>query len=395
MDLILSPEQETFRKTVRAWLAENAPEPFGSRRGKDAEYATYLRAWHKKIYEGGYVGLTWPKAYGGQGASVVEHAILEEELALANAPEIIGRLGVSLIGPTIAKLGTEEQKKRYLPPMLAGDEVWCQGFSEPNSGSDLASLGTRAVDDGDAFIVNGQKIWTSFAHVSDYCFLLVRTDPAAAKHKGITCLLVDMTTPGVEVKPLRMMSGDSGFNEIFFTDVRVPKTQVLGEVNGGWHAAITALMNERANLGGPARIGMSRFLDEVIKMAKTLERPAGGGSKIAAKDPVVRQKIADVYLRLEIFRMTSDRALSRFAQGGVPGPEGSILKLYWTQLNQEITRIAMEIAGPHGQLTGEDAPFDILAWAYLRSRGNTIEAGTSEVLKNIVAERVLGLPKSY
>ena len=220
--------------------------------------------------------------------------------------------------------------------------------------------------------------------------LLVRTDPGAKKHKGITCLLVDMSSAGVEVKPLRMMSGDAGFNEIFFTGVRVPKSQVLGEVDGGWSVALTALMNERMNLGGAVRIGMADFLDTLIRKSREIPGTAGG---VAADDPLVRQKIAQAHLELEVFRMTSARALSRVARGGVPGPEGSILKLFWSELNQRTTRSAMEIAGPWGQLAEED--WGAISWAYLRSRGNTIEAGTSEILRNIVAQRVLGLPKSY
>ena len=393
MDLTLTPEQKAFRDPLRAWLEANVPEPYtGHAHAEDVGYMHYLRDWQRRLFDAGYTGLTWPEAYGGRDATPVEQSIFVEEMARARAPEIIGTLGLGLIGPTIIALGTGEQKRRYLERILSGEDIWCQGFSEPDAGSDLASLATRAVDDGDAFVVDGQKIWTSYAHVSDFCFLLVRTDPEAAKHKGITCLLVDMKSPGVEVKPLRMMSGDAAFNEIFFTGVRVPKSQVLGEVGGGWTAAITALMNERANLGGPVRIGMARFLDLMIRKAREVPGPSGA---VATDDPQVRQKIAQAHLELEVFRMTSARALSRVARDGVPGPEGSILKLFWSELNQRTTRSAMEIAGPWGQLADEDDDWGQISYAYLRARGNTIEAGTSEVMRNIVAQRVLGLPRSY
>ncbi len=392
MDLTLNPTETAFRDDLRAWLATHIPEPFsGHAHAENLEYAEYLRAWQRRLFDGGYSGLTWPTAYGGRGATPVEQAIFVEELARAGAPDIIGAIGTGLIGPTIITVGTEEQKKRYLEAILSGDEIWCQGFSEPDSGSDLASLATRAVRDGDDFIVNGQKIWTSYAHVADFCFLLVRTDPRGSKHKGITCLLVDMKSEGVRVKPLRMMSGDAAFNEIFFTDVRVPAGQVLGEVDEGWRVAITTLMNERMNLGGHIRVMISRFLDGLI--AKLPEIPRPGGS--AASDPLVRQKIAQAHVDLEVFRMTVDRSLARIATDGVPGPEGSILKLFWSELNQRVCQMAMEIAGSHGQLTDESAFWGQLSYAYLRCRGNTIEAGTSEVLRNIVAERVLGFPKSY
>src|SRR5262245_49371273 len=269
MDLNLTPSEQAFRDEFRGWLAANVPEP---RSKDDAEYVDYLRRWQRKLFEGGWAGIAWPKQYGGRGATLIEQAIFQEELALADAPHLIGTIGLSLVGPTIIALGSEDQKARYLAPILSGDEIWCQGFSEPNAGSDLASLGTKAVRDGDAFVVNGQKIWTSFAQMADWCLLLVRTDFESPKHKGITCLLVDMKTPGISVRPLRMMSGDSGFNEVFFTDVRVPVAQVLGEINNGWTTAITALMNERANLGTGIQVLFKRNLNALIARARTMGR---------------------------------------------------------------------------------------------------------------------------
>lgn len=389
MELGLTPSELKFRDELRAWLKANLP----SKKVKTAETATeyhqYLKAWQLKLYEGGYAGVNWPKEYGGRGATFIEQAIFQEELALADAPERMGTIGQGLVGPTIIAVGTEEQKKRYLPAILSGEEVWCQGFSEPNAGSDLAALETKAVRDGDDFVVNGQKIWTSYAHIADQCLLVVRTDPSAAKHKGLTSLLVDMKTPGITVRPLRMMSGDSGFNEMFFTNVRVPVKHVLGEVNDGWNVAITALSNERANLGTGLYVVFKRNLDAIVEQARSLRR---GGQPVLA-DPVIRQRLALAYVDLEVFRLNTTRSLSNLNKTGAPGPEGSIQKLYWSELNQRNAQIAMEVLGPYAQLT----EFDDGRWIYnyLRSRGNTIEAGTSEVQRNIIAQRVLGLPRSY
>jgi alkylation response protein AidB-like acyl-CoA dehydrogenase len=383
MDLTPSPQEEAYRAKLREWLEANVPAPFeGDSHGP--EYTEYLRKWQRTQAEAGYLGITWPKEFGGQGLSPIEQSIFLQESALAKAPPVIGGVGIALIGPTIALLGTDEQKDAYLSDMLLGEKIWAQGFSEPNSGSDLGSLSCRAVRDGDDFIVNGQKTWTSYAHVSDYIFLLVRTDPGAHKYKGITCLLVDMKSEGVSVRPLRMMSGDAAFNEVFFSDVRVPASQQLGEFNDGWNVAITALMHERANLGGSAPVMLSQFLDGMIQCA---------GTRGNAGDPLIRQKIAQAKVELEVFKMTSTRAQSAVGKGQMPGPEGSILKLFWSNLNQRMAQIGQEILGPYGQMT--QGPFEPFSYNYLRCRGNSIEAGTDEILKNTIATRVLGLPKSY
>jgi alkylation response protein AidB-like acyl-CoA dehydrogenase len=383
MDLTPSPEEQAYREKLRSWLAANVPAPFEGDT-HSAEYLDHLRKWQRTLAEAGYLGITWPKEYGGQGLSPIEQSIFLEEMTLAKAPPVIGQVGLALIGPTIALLGTDEQKKAYLSDMLLGEKIWAQGFSEPNAGSDLGALSTRAVRDGDDFIVNGQKTWTSYAHLSDYIFLLVRTDPEVHKYKGITCLLMDMKSEGVSVRPLRMMSGDSAFNEVFFSDVRVPASQLLGEVNGGWTVAITALMHERANLGGGAHVMLSQFLAGMILAADDRGK---------ADDPIIRQKLAQAFLDLEVFKMTSARAQSKVGKGEMPGPEGSILKLFWSELNQRMVQVGQDILGPYGQLTA--GPTEPFSYSYLRSRGNSIEAGTSEVLKNTIAYRVLGLPKSY
>ncbi len=391
MDLNLTSAEQEFRDEARTWLEANLPPPFAGSKNEEeqGDYFSYLRAWQRKVYEGGWAGLSWPKEYGCRAAGLIEQAIFQEEWARAEAPPLINVLGLSLIGPTIIAVGTEEQKRRYLPKILSAEEIWCQGFSEPNAGSDVAALGTKAVRDGDDFIVNGQKIWTSLAHAADWCLLLVRTDASAVKHKGITAVLLNMRTKGVTVRPLKQITGESAFNEVFFSNVRVPVANVLGEINKGWHTAIATLMNERAHLGTGTYVQFKRNLEQLIERARVTNR----GGKPASADPLIRQKLAQSYLDLEVFRLTNLRALSKMANSKVPGPEGSILKIFWSELNQRMQQTAMETLGPHAQLKD----FDEGKWVfnYLRTRGNTIEAGTSEIQRNIVAERVLGLPKSY
>ncbi len=389
MDLGLTDSETKFRDELRAWLKANLPTKMVKTADNATAYYKYLADWQQKLYDGGWAGVSWPKEYGGRGASFIEQAIFQEEMALADAPERMGTIGQGLVGPTIIAAGTEEQKKRYLPKILSGEEIWCQGFSEPNAGSDVAGLETKAVLDGDHFVINGQKIWTSYAHIAQQCLLIVRTDPSAAKHKGITALLVDMKLPGISVRPLKMMSGDSGFNEMFFTNLRVPVSAVIGKVNDGWNVAITALANERANLGTGLYVVFKRNLDAVVDQARKIKR---GGRPVIA-DPVIRQRLALAYVDLEVFRLNTTRSLSMLNKTGAPGPEGSIQKLYWSELNQRMAQIAMEVLGPYAQLTDYDGGRWV--YNYLRSRGNTIEAGTSEVQRNIIAQRVLGLPRSY
>jgi alkylation response protein AidB-like acyl-CoA dehydrogenase len=383
MDLRPTPQQAAFRDELRAWLRANLPEPWRGPLTTEAQKREALgraRAWQRKLFEGGWAGIAWPRAYGGRGAGPIEQAIFQEELVRAGAPPRVGVIGEGLVGPTIIQMGTEEQKRKYLPPMLTGDEIWCQGFSEPNAGSDLASLATRAELRDGAYVVNGQKTWTSFAHVADRCFLLARSDPAAPKHKGITCLLADMHAPGITVRPLRMMSGDSGFNEVFFTDVRVPVAERLGPPNAGWEVAMSALSHERANLGANFTVQFKESIDALARAARSRR-----------EDPLARQKIAQLVVELEVFRLNMLRAVSRLARTGAPGPEASILKLGWSELNQKVARAALEILGDTALLDGADGGRWV--YNYLRCRGNTIEAGTSEIQRNIIAQRVLGLPK--
>ncbi len=397
MDLNLTPTEQQFRDQVRDWLQNNIPADWPERRLLDEpmeERFEYLRGWQRKVYEGGWAGLHWPKQYGGRGATLMEQVIFTEEMARAGAPTMPGVLGLALVGPTLIGFGTESQKRRFLTPILSGEEIWCQGFSEPNAGSDLASLRTEGVRAGDHFVVNGQKVWTSYGWASDWCELLVRTDPEAPKHKGLTALLVDMHSPGVEVRPLRQMTGESEFNELFFNDVRVPAENVVGQVNDGWNVALGTLGHERGLLGAGLQVSYKRNFDRLVEVAYTVER----NGKPAAQDPLIRQKLAQCYAEIEIMRLNQMRAISRISASGVPGPEGSIQKIFWSELNQRVQQVAMELLGPYGQLTREcDRAIDHGQWAYnyLRARGNTIEAGTSEIQRNIVGHFVLGLPKSY
>ncbi len=386
MDLNLNPEETRFRDELAAWLKANVPRDWEQRRLRDSMHDrfAFLRTWQKKVYEGGWAGVSWPKEYGGRGATLMEQVILTQEMAKAGAPPLANVLGLSLIGPTIVHYGTEAQKKRYLANILNGDEIWCQGFSEPNAGSDLANLRTEARLEGDHYIVNGQKVWNSYGWAADWCALVTRSDPGSQKHKGLSYLLVDMKSPGVEVRPLRQLTGESEFTELFFRDVKVPAENVLGKAGDGWNVALGTLAHERATLGFGIQIAIRDQLERLIRIAPS-------------KDPLVRQKIAQSYVENEVLRLNHMRAVSKIMQTGAPGAEGSILKIGWSESNQRFQMLAQEILGTYAQLTGGDYAIDngMFSYSYLRSRGNTIEAGTSEVQRNIIGQHVLGLPKSY
>ncbi len=395
MDLTLSPTQIAFRDELRAWLAANAPSPIARTAGEPLpQRFEKLRAWQRRLHEAGWAGVAWPKAYGGRGASLLEQVIFLEEMARAQAPPMANTLGLGLIGPTIIHFGTEEQKRRFLPKILSAEEIWCQGFSEPNAGSDVAAIRTEARLDGDRFVINGHKVWNSYGWVADWCALVVRTDPSAAKHKGLTYILVDMKSPGVEVRPIRQISGESEFAELFFKDVRVPAANVLGQINDGWNVALGTLMHERATLGASITILYRRSFDRLVELTRQIRR----NGRPLCDDPITRQKLAQAYTELEVFRLNQMRAVSRVTATGVPGPEGSILKIFWSEFNQRFQQTAQEILGPYGMLEeGSPHAIDDGAWSYgfLRARGNTIEAGTSEIQRNIIGHFVLGLPKSY
>src|ERR1700724_401878 len=395
MDLNLTADELQFRDELRSWLAANVPKDWNEWREKPIEESfPYLRAWQRKLQEGRWAAVSWPKEYGGRGASLMQQAIFWEEMARVEAPPMVNSLGLGLIGPTIIAYGTDAQKKRFVPKILSAEEIWCQGFSEPNAGSDLAALQTEARLDGDHYVVNGQKVWTSYGWVGNWCELVVRTDPNVPKHKGLTVLLVDMKSPGVEVRPLRQMTGESEFNELFFHDVRIPAENVLGTVNDGWNVAMSTLMYERGSFSAGLQVTYKRAMHRLIELSRTT--PKNGGT--AAQEPITRQKLAQCYGEIEIMRLNQMRAFSRISATGVPGPEGSIQKIFWSELNQRLQQIAQELLGSYGQLmAGDPHAVDqgIWSYAYLRTRGNTIEAGTSEVQRNIIGHFVLGLPRSY
>jgi alkylation response protein AidB-like acyl-CoA dehydrogenase len=397
MDFRDTPDEAAFRQQVRDWLASNLPEGWGTPAWQEPEgveaTVAFHKDWSRKVYEAGLVGLSWPKEYGGHEAPLTHQAIVLEELSRSEAPDHIGLIGIGMAGPTILAHGTEEQKDRFLKNILTGEEVWCQGFSEPNAGSDLASLQTKAVPDGDGFVVSGQKVWSSFAHIADWCILLARTDGSGSKHEGITYFLMDMHAPGVDVRPLRQITGEAEFNEIFMDGVRIPADMVVGQVGQGWGVAITTLMNERANVGFALLARTEVNFRRLVTLAKNTAR---NGSR-AADDPLVRDKLADLWADVQAFRFTVYRAFSAFLKTGVPGPEGSVAKLFWSEMAQRLTKTALEIEGAFAMLgPGSNRAIEDGRWQklQLRSRGNTIEAGTSEILRNIIAERVLGLPKS-
>jgi alkylation response protein AidB-like acyl-CoA dehydrogenase len=378
-----TPDEAAFRESLREFIAQNLPDESkrrGARRFEDAD-----REWSRKLGEAGYAGLTWPKEYGGAGAPYSHQAIFLEELARAEAPSHLGVIGLGMAGPTIMAWGTDEQKSRYLSKILMAEEIWCQGFSEPDAGSDLANVRTRMEDNGDHFLVNGQKVWSSFAHIADHCILIGRSDPDAPRYKGLTYMIVDMHTPGVEVRPLTQITGHAEFNEIFFTDVKVPKENLLGAPGDGWAVAMTTLLHERGTLG----FALAATLDVAVRKLIALARERN------VTDPILRDRIAREWIEMQAIRYTNLRSLTALVKTGIPGPEGSIGKLVWSENNQRLTKLALEILGSHAQLTDGGGYADGY-WQYqqLRSRGNTIEAGTSEILRNIVAERVLGLPKS-
>ena len=395
MDFTLTPEQQAFRERTRSWLKANIPagwKALGSTEVPRPEAFAFLRTWQKKMHEGGLIGATWPKEYGGQGLTFVEEMILHEEMALQKAPPMLNILGVGMAGPTIIAYGTEEQKKRYPEKILTCEEIWCQGYSEPNAGSDLASLQTRAVKDGEYYVINGQKVWTSLAHMADWMMLLARTDAEAPKHKGITYFLLDMHLPGVTVKPLKQITGDAEFNEVFFDNVRVHASHILGGLNNGWAVGLTTLMYERLALGFGLQMRLRIALESMIEMARRVEKTG----RVVTRDPVMRQKIAQLWIDTEALKYTGARAITKLLKGELPGPEASTGKMGWVETHQKLQELAMEIEGAYSQLMkGSERAIDGGVWqhGFLRSRANSIEGGTTEVQKNIIGERVLGLPK--
>jgi alkylation response protein AidB-like acyl-CoA dehydrogenase len=394
MDFKFSEQDEAFRREFRQWLDANLPRDW---RDDDelhdpdtkSEFER-RRAWHRKLYDGGWMCIHWPKEYGGRGATLLQQIVYQQELDHAKAPPTVNFQGIARVGPTLMQWGTPEQKKRYIPKIPSAEEIWCQGLSEPNHGSDLAAVETRAVDNGDHFVVNGSKVWTSNAHHADFSTLLCRTDPDLPKHKGLSYLLVDLKSPGITIRPLVQITGERGFNQVFYEDAVVPKTNLVGQKNQGWQVAMTNMMFERTIHGG--RTDMMVEVRQLADLAKRVER----NGRPAWEDEYVRQRIARFACEAEGLKYTSFRQLTRQLKGMPPGPEGSTMKLGTTDLNLRIQMFAMELLGPYSQfeLKAERA-IDHGKWSHrmLAARMGTIAAGTNEIQHNIIGERVLGLPK--
>jgi alkylation response protein AidB-like acyl-CoA dehydrogenase len=378
MDLTFNERELAFRDELRAWL--EAHDPGTEPDGEDDAHYNWRRNFQRELARGGWSAVHWPVEYGGRGATMTESAIFFEELGRSGAPLPANVLGLLLAGPTIMSWGTPEQKERYLNPILTAEEIWCQGFSEPDAGSDLASLKTRAVKDNGDWVVSGQKVWTSGAQYSKWCMLVARTDTEVAKHKGLTYFLMDMEQDGVQVQPLRQITGEPEFNELFMDEARIPDANVLGGVGNGWKVALTTLMNERAGLAFFLQVRLRQLLDRLIEAA---------AERGLLDDPVIADRLGELYLKAEVLRLTAYRGLTATEKYGQPGPEGSLTKWMWSETNQQLTQFAADVLGVDALQAGG-------RWAYelLRARGNTIEGGTTEVLKNIVSERVLGLPKA-
>ena len=381
VDLTLSPNEEAFRDELRSFLEEHHPgrEPDG-----DEAAFKFRRDWQRTLNDAGLAGVSWPKEYGGRGATLVEQAIFNEEIVRSQAPMQANVLGLAMGGPTVIAHGRDDQKERYLKPILSAEEIWCQGFSEPESGSDLASVQTRAERHGDEWLVTGQKVWTTFAHHAKWCMLVARTDREAPKHKGLTYFLMDMEQEAVQVRPLVQITGEAEFNELFLEEARIPDANIVGGEGNGWGVAITTLMHERATLAFGLQVSVQIALVELIEKARNTR----ANGKMASEDEIVRQRLAQLYIEANVLRLNAYRGLTQIMKTGIPGPEGSLGKWHWSEVNQALTELAMDIAGPQALLRSDE-------WTYrfLRARANSIEGGTTEILRNIVAERVLGMPK--
>ena len=381
MDLSFTASEEEFRLRLRGWLEANRPEDGGEAETLDEEVAR-LRRWQKQLHGGGWIGLHWPREYGGQGATVTENFLFAEELARARSPEILGRIALNLVGPTLMAHGSEEQKRRYLPRIPPADELWCQLFSEPGAGSDLAAIRTKAIADGDEFVVTGEKVWTSYAQYADLGILLARTDstPGAPKQKGLSFFILDMKTPGVRVLPLKQMTGTSEFNQVVLEEVRIPRANLVGAPGQGWTIAGTTLAHERGT--NPRQMVIHRQLaDELLELAR--ERLPSGAPA------VLRQEIAQAWIEVEILRLLNYRTLTRLRRGEAVGAEGSVTKLFWSEMSQRLHDTAFRLLGAQSALASATR------WqrSLLYYRAGTIFAGTSEIQRNILATRVLGLPR--
>jgi alkylation response protein AidB-like acyl-CoA dehydrogenase len=401
MNPTYSAAAEEYREKVQAFLAEKLPpnwKGIGALTGDALEH--FITEWRATLFSSGYLAPGWPVEFGGGGLSELEQVIIAEEFARAGVPTGGHNdvFSIQMLGNTLLLFGTEEQKRHYLPRLLAGEDTWCQGYSEPNAGSDLSNVGLRAELDGDQWVLNGQKIWTSAGHLADHIFTLARTDPDAPKHKGISFLLVDMRQPGVEVRPIKMLSGESEFNEVFYTDAVVPKENVVGGVNNGWAVAMGLLGFERGAAASIAPIAFEAEFDRLLQLAK---------DRGVSNDPRIRQKLAWCYSKVQVMRYLGMRTLTKFLAGHHPGPDGAIFKLYWSEYHKIVTELGVDLLGmdamvptgrkPSSAFSTDDAgaPNDSMSWTmtFLNARAGTIYAGSSQVQRNIIGEMVLGLPK--
>jgi alkylation response protein AidB-like acyl-CoA dehydrogenase len=391
----MSDSTGAFRSELRSWLKNNLdPDLRADRVAQlpDGERVAVLRRWQARLAADRWVAITWPRAYGGRDATIAEQIAYVEEMTRAAAPPAVNGLGIGIVGPPILAFGTEEQKRHFAPKILDAEHIWCCGFSEPGAGSDLASLRTLALLDGDEFVVNGQKVWTSLAQHADWCMVFCRTDPESKRRNGVSVLLVDMKSPGITVRPLRQINGQAEFNEVFFEDVRVPRANLLGELHNGWQIVTSALQNERGIMYVvEMQIALKRQRDEVVRLIRD--------DASARRDPLIRQKLADLYLGVETFRSTCQRTLAKLLRAGMPGPEASIIKLHWTKLTQTMPTVSMGVLGPYAQLydapqPGERSnPAQWVQASYLGAPAASIASGTTEIMKGIIAMQVLGLPR--
>ncbi|WP_026575797.1 acyl-CoA dehydrogenase family protein [Bacillus sp. UNC438CL73TsuS30] len=394
MDFSFTEREEAFRQELRTWLENNLPDGWlaGKRElpKERNEYSQFLRNWQKKLYEGGYAAIAWPEKYGGRNASLIEEIIYQQEMVRVKAPPLVNYVGIHMVAPTLMQIGTEEQQAAYIQKILTGEEVWCQGYSEPNAGSDLTAIQTSAVRDGDRWKINGQKVWTSFGHLADRCFLLARTSKGEKKHKGITVFLLDMKQPGVETRPIIQMDGKHDFNEVYLEDAIAYDADIVGEVDEGWKVMIALLMHERTGIGAQVFTLEQQFQDLVVL---TKELREDGQPLI--KNPFVRKTMVDLYTRSRGSLLNYYRNLTKTLKNGHPGAEGSMDKLLVSELTKELFAQSMSIQGHQGVLWKEDSLIGDSYWqeGFLYSFGMTIGGGTSEVQKNTIAERILGLPK--
>ncbi len=391
MDFNDTPEEATYRKQVQSWIAANSDALDGAVNARTHDGVAAAKAWQARKYEAGYVGITWPKAVGGQGGTAMQQIIFNQEEGKVDAPTSLYAIGLGMCIPTVFSHAlSPEIVGQYVPRAMKGETVWCQLFSEPSAGSDLAGIRTRAEKDGDEWVINGQKVWTSGAHLSDFGIVVTRTDPSVPKHKGLTMFIVDMKAPGVEVRPIKQMSGGSEFNEVFFTDVRVNDSHRLGEVGQGWQVSLTTLMHERLAVGG--KPASAPGVQEMIDLAKAIDLEEGN----ALEQSHVRQRIADAYIADRGIALTRMRTISALSSGRTPGPESSISKVVVAKTMQEMGAFAADLAEGSGAMMGKDSPdlphLSRFQMSYIGAAGLRIAGGTDEILKNIIAERVLGLP---